>query len=239
MELKNKIALVTGASRGIGKSISIALAEKGAIVIITARDLEELKKTAKEIESLNGRSHIIPADLSDEKQIINMFEQVKKAFGKLDILINNAAVTVTGKLVDFSSKDFDSIINVNLKSVFLCCREALKIMLAQKSGAIINISSNIVYKGGQYQAVYCASKSGVLGLTRSIANEYQKEGILASVIHPGAVDTGMIAQARPDIERSLLMLPRDVTDTVLYVLGLSDRAWVDEIVVRRRAAKPF
>jgi 3-oxoacyl-[acyl-carrier protein] reductase len=239
MELKNKIALVTGASRGIGKSISIALAEKGAIVIISARDLEKLKKTGKEIESLNGRSLIIPADLSDEKQIINMFEQVKKEFGKLDILINNAAVTVTGKLVDFSSKDFDSIINVNLKSVFLCCREALKIMLAQKSGAIINISSNIVYKGYPYQAVYCASKCGVLGLTRSIANEYQKEGILVTAIHPGAVDTGMIAQARPDIESSLLMLPQDVTDTVLYVLGLSDRAWVDELVVRRRAAKPF
>ena len=239
MELKNKIALVTGASRGIGKSISIALAKKGAVVVLVARNLEKLKQTGEEIKSFGSRSLIIPADLADEKQIMDVFENVKKEFGRLDILINNAAVTKTGKLIDFCCSDYDKIMNINLKAVYLCCQQALRIMVPQKSGVILNISSNIVYKGYPYQAIYCASKSGVLGLTRSIANEYQKEGILASVIHPGAVDTGMIAQARPDIEKSLLMLPKDVTDTVLYLLSLSDRAWVDEIVIRRRAAKPF
>ncbi|MBN1298243.1 MAG: SDR family oxidoreductase [Actinobacteria bacterium] len=239
MDLKGKVAVVTGASMGIGKSISIALAQKGASVMLAARNIEKLKQAKEEIASSGGSSIIIPADLTDESQIIALFKKVRDEFGRLDILINNAGVTVTGKFVDFNLKDFDSIINVNLKAVYLCCREALKIMLPLKSGAIINISSNIVYKGYPYQAVYCASKSGVLGLTRSIANEYHSEGILVTAIHPGAVDTGMATQARPDIESSLLLLPKDVADTVLYILGLSERAWVDEIVIRRRAAKPF
>jgi len=125
VELKNKIAIVTGASRGIGKSISIALAKKGAVVVLVARNLEKLKQTGEEIKSFTGRSLIIPADLADEKQIMDMFAQVKKEFGRLDIVINNAAVTKTGKLIDFCCSDYDKIMNINLKAVYLCCQQAL------------------------------------------------------------------------------------------------------------------
>ena len=239
MELKNKIALVTGASRGIGKSISIALAKKGAVVVLVARNLEKLKQTGEEIKSFGGRSLIIPADLADEKQIMDVFENVKKEFGRLDILINNAAVTKTGKLIDFCCSDYDKIMNINLKAVYLCCQQALQIMVPQKSGIILNISSNVVSKGYPEQSIYSASKCGVSGITRSIANEHQGDGILAALIHPGAVDTELATQARPDIDRSLLIHPDDIADTVLYMLGLSDNAWVDEITIRRRAAKPF
>jgi 3-oxoacyl-[acyl-carrier protein] reductase len=239
MVLKGKIAIVTGASMGIGKSISIALAREGASVLLAARTVEKLEETKREIDSFNGSSIIVRTDLSDKAQILKLFEKAKLEFGRLDILVNNAAITVTGKLVDFDPEDFDRIIDINLKAVYLCCQEALKIMVPQKNGVIINISSNVVYKGYPEQSIYSASKCGVLGITRSIANEHQQDGISVAIIHPGAVDTELAAQARPDIDRSLLIRPEDIADTILYLLNLSGNAWVDEIIVRRRSAKPF
>ena len=239
MELEGKIALVTGASMGIGKSISIALAREGAVVLIAARTLAKLKETKKEIESFGGKAFIIRTDLAEQRQIEVLFENIKKEFGRLDIIINNAAITVTGKLIDFSTEDFDRLINVNLKAVYLCCQHALRIMVPQKSGLIINISSNVVYKGYPAQSIYSATKSGVLAITKSIANEHQQDGISVAIIHPGAVDTVLATQARPDIDRKLLIRPEDIADTVLYMLKLSDTAWVDEIIVRRKSAKPF
>jgi len=239
MELNGKVAIVTGASMGIGKTISIALAKQGASVALAARTMEKLEETKKEIDSFNGRSIIVRTDLGEEAQILNLFKKTEKEFGRLDILINNAGVTVTGKLIDFSPKDFDRIININLKAVYLCCQQALKIMVPQKNGVIINISSNVVYKGYPEQAIYSGSKCGVLGITKSIANEHHKDGISVAIIHPGAVDTRLATQARPDIDRSLLIHPEDIADTVLYMLKLSDNAWVDEMIIRRRSAKPF
>lgn len=239
MELEGRIALVTGASMGIGKSISIALAREGITVVITARTLEKLKETKNEIESFGGKAFIVRADLGEQEQIADLFRNIKREFGRLDIMINNAAVIVKGKLIDFAPDDFDRIININLKAVYLCCQQALKIMVPQKSGIIINISSNVAYKGYPEQSIYSASKSGVLAITKSIANEHQQDGISVAIIHPGAVDTGLATQARPDIDRKLLILPADVTATVIYMLKLSETAWVDEIIIRRRSAKPF
>jgi 3-oxoacyl-[acyl-carrier protein] reductase len=239
MELDGKIALVTGASMGIGKSISIKLAREAAVIVIAARTLEKLEETKKEIESFGGKAFIICTDLAEQRQIDDLFENIKREFGRLDIIINNAAITVTGKLIDFAQEDFDKLINVNLKAVYLCCQHALKIMVPQKSGIIINISSNVVYKGYPEQSIYSATKSGVLAITKSISNEHQQDGISVAIIHPGAVDTGLATQARPDIDRKLLIRPEDIADTVLYMLKLSDTAWVDEIIVRRRSAKPF
>lgn len=238
MDLNNKVAIVTGASKGIGRSISIFLAKQGVKVVLAARTKEKLEETQNIITSFKGTSIIVPTDISKDNEIINLFKITKKEFGRLDILINNAGTVVRGKLVDFSTNDYDKIMNVNLKGVFICCQQALKIMIPQKSGFIINIGSNAVFKNYPEQGAYAASKHGIVGITKTIANEVQHYGIHTALIHPGAADTELISQARPDLGRSALIPPDDIAKTVLYMLQLSDNSWVDEIYLRRRTAKP-
>jgi len=239
MDLQNKIALITGASRGIGQNISYSLAEKGVHVIITARTESQLLEVKKNINSKGGKATAIPADLSKKEDILNLFDEVNKRFGKLEILINNAGIGVFGKLVDFPIEDFDKIMNVNLRAVYLCCQQALKIMIPARNGHIINISSVVGVKGYPNQTAYTASKHAVMGLTKSLAAEIQEYGICVSVILPGGVDTEFTRQARPDLDRSILIPPSDISNTVLYLLCLSNNAMVDEIYIRRRTNKPF
>ena len=239
IDLQNKIALITGANRGIGQNISYSLAEKGVHVIITARTESQLLEVKKNINSKGGKAAAIPADLSEKEDILNLFDEVNKRFGKLEILINNAGIGLFGKLVDFPIEDFDKIMNVNLRAVYLCCQQALKIMIPARNGHIINISSVVGVKGYPSQTAYTASKHAVMGLTKSLAAEIQEYGICVSVILPGGVDTEFARQVRPDLDRSILIPPSDISNTVLYLLGLSGNAMVDEIYIRRRTNKPF
>ena len=177
MNLNHKVAIVTGASKGIGRSISMFLAKQGVKVTLAARTIEKLKEIQSIITSFKGTSITVPTDISKENEITNLFKITKKEFGRLDILINNAAIVIKGKLVEFSTSDYDKIMNVNLKGVFICCQQALKIMIPQKSGYIINIVSNAVFKNYPEQGVYTASKHGIVGITKTIANEVQHYGI--------------------------------------------------------------
>jgi len=239
MNLKDKVVLVTGASKGIGKNISITLAKEGAITVLAARNKEMLIKTQEEIQLSGGSALAIPTDISKEKEVINLFSKIKDQFGKLDILVNNAAIAITGRMVDFSLKDYDKIMQTNLRGLFVCCQEALKIMLPRKSGYIINISSVVGFKGYAEQSAYTASKHGVMGITKSLAAEVYKDGIYVCAILPGGVDTELAWYARPDIDRSILISPQDIADTVMYLLHLSDTAWVDQIYIHRKTAQPF
>ncbi|MHB1254373.1 MAG: SDR family oxidoreductase [Candidatus Humimicrobiaceae bacterium] len=239
MNLNDKVVVITGASKGIGKNISTALAKEGAITVLVSRNKETLEKTHEEILSLGGKALAIPADISKEEEILNLFSKIKDRFGRLDILINNAATIITGKLVDFSLKDFDKMMQTNLRGLYICCQQALRIMLPQKSGYIINISSVAGFKGYAEQSAYTASKHGVMGITKSLAAEVYKDGIFVSAILPGGVDTELAWYARPDIDRSILISPQDIADTVLYLLRLSDTAWVDQIYIHRKTAQPF
>lgn len=239
MNLKDKVVVITGASKGIGKNISTALAKEGAITVLVSRNKETLEKTHEEILSLGGKALAIPADISKEEEILNLFSKVKDRFGRLDILINNAATIITGKLVDFSLKDYDKMMQTNLRGLYICCQQALRIMLPQKSGYIINISSVAGFKGYAEQSAYTASKHGVMGITKSLAAEVYKDGIFVSAILPGGVDTELAWYARPDIDRSILISPQDIAATVLYLLRLSDTAWVDQIYIHRKTAQPF
>lgn len=239
VELKNQVALVTGASRGMGRSISLALAEAGVHVILAARNEDRLQKVKEEIIVKGGLATSLKTDISVEQEIISLFETIKENCGRLDIVVNNAGIGIWGKLVDFAIEDFDKLINVNLRSMYICCQQALKMMIPAGSGFIINLSSVVGFKGYVNQSAYTATKHGVMGLTKSLAAEVQEHGICVSAILPGGVDTDFIGAARPDLDRSILIPPEDIAKTVLFMLSLSDRTMVDQIYIRRRTGTPF
>jgi NAD(P)-dependent dehydrogenase (short-subunit alcohol dehydrogenase family) len=238
-DLHNTVALVTGAGRGIGRSISLALAEAGAFVVLTARTSQQLEKVKDVIKEQGGRAAVIPADMAVENDINELFDKIRNEFGQLDVLINNAGIGIYGEVVDFPVESFDKICAVNLRGTFLCCQQAMKLMIPRKSGYIINISSVVGFKGYQSQAAYSASKHGVMGITKSLAVEAQPYGIRVSAILPGGTDTELIRIARPDINPDDLIQLEDIDQTVLFLLSLSDRAAIDQIYIRRRKAAPF
>ena len=239
-DLKDKVVLVTGASRGIGKAISIAVAQSGAEVILVARDEEKLKQVKEEINHFKGKAVVIKADFSKENEVIQLFEQIKKKYQRLDVLINNAGVASFGNTEDFPIEEFDKIMNVNIRSVFLACQKAIKLMKEKNSGYIINISSVVGFKGYNEQCAYGISKHGVMGLTKSLAVELQEQNIRVSAILPGGVYTDMVGDARPDLDISVLIDPKEIAHTILYLLSLWDtNAAVDQIYIRRNKSKPF
>jgi 3-oxoacyl-[acyl-carrier protein] reductase len=239
VDLKGHHALVTGGSRGIGRSISKALAEAGAHVILTARNRERLQRVEKEIRGAGGRASVIPADLSIEGDVLSLFDRIKENFEKLDILVNDAAIGLYGDLVDFPMEDFDRIMQLNVRGTYLCCQQAMKIMVPLKHGYIINLSSVVGFKGYPNQSAYTASKHAIMGFTKSLAVEAQKHNIHVSAIQPGAVETDLAFEARPDLDSSILIKPEDIASCVIFLLSLSERAWIDQIYVRRRNGTPF
>ena len=178
MKLKDKVAIVTGGGTGIGKAISLGFAKEGADVVIAARRLELLEKTAKEIESLGGRSLAIKTDISKKSDVKNMIDLTVKQFGKLDILVNNAAAYPAAPFLDMDEDLWDLVIDVILKGTFFCCQSALKQMVQQKSGRIININSGQARSGEVILLDhYVAAKGGVMSLTRVLAEEFGPLGI--------------------------------------------------------------
>jgi len=239
VDLSGQSALVTGAGRGIGRAIGSALASAGARVFLAARTTDQLESAAREIQQDGGTAVPVPTDLSNEEDIRLLFQRISDRTGGLDILVNNAGVGVFGPLAEFSSSDFDKVMRVNTKATFLCCQQAMRLMIPKRKGYIINISSVVGFKGYPNQAAYTASKHAVMGLTKSLAVEAQEHGIRVSAVLPGGVDTKMIAEARPDLDPKILLQPEDIAHTVLYLLSLSDRAAVDQIYIRRRGSQPF
>jgi 3-oxoacyl-[acyl-carrier protein] reductase len=241
-DLRGQVALVTGGSRGIGREISHALGAVGAQVVIAARKEAEIAVVVDEIAAAGGRAAALPADLTKEADVAALFSRLQDRFGRLDVLVNDAAISPqAGPMVDVSTEDLDAVLALNLRGAFLCCREAVKIMMVQRSGYIINISSASGVRGYVNQAAYCASKHGLMGLTKVLAMEGQEYGIRVSVILPGAVDTPMISAGRPDLamQSSVLLQPDDIARSVLFLLALPKRAAVDQIYLRRSASQPF
>lgn len=239
LNLCDKTAVVTGAGRGIGRAIALMLGRVGACVVATARTESEIEAVAGEINSAGGRARAAVMDISKEEDIKGLFRSVEDDSHRLDVLINNAGVGLFGKLADFETDDLDRLYAVNLRGTFLCCREAMRIMIPQTSGYIINVSSVVGLKGYPEQSGYTAMKHGVMGLTKSLAVEAQKHGIRVSAILPGGVDTDLVRHARPDLGHDVLMQPEDIAQGVEYLLSLSPRAAVDQIYIRRQNSKPF
>jgi 3-oxoacyl-[acyl-carrier protein] reductase len=189
--IEQRVAIVTGASRGIGRAIASRLAADGRLVILTARTLEALDETRRDIESAGGKAEVRACDVGNGEALTAMIEEVASTHGRLDIMINNAGITRDGLILRMSDKDFDDVINVNLRSAFVACRAAARPMMRGRFGRIVNIGSVTGLVGNAGQANYAAAKAGLVGLTKTIAKELGSKGITANLIAPGFVETDM------------------------------------------------
>jgi 3-oxoacyl-[acyl-carrier protein] reductase len=204
MLLKDKRAFITGGSQGIGKACALVLAEAGADVAIGGRVPEKLNKVAEEIQGLGRKVLPVVVDVTHAGQIREAFSRVNSEFGRLDILVNNAGITKDGLLLRMKMEEWDLVLESNLKSVFLCTQEAIKIMLRQRYGRIINISSVVAQTGNTGQANYVASKAGIEGFTKSVAMEVASRNITVNAIAPGFIDTAMTQVLAEPIKTKLL-----------------------------------
>jgi len=189
MRLKDKIALVTGASRGIGRASALALSREGAIVVGAARTRSDLDSLAKEIEAGGGRSLMVETDVTRATSVAACVKKAIEAFGRVDILVNNAGIGGYRPFLQWTEADYDKIMATNTKSTWLFCREVIPRMLEQKGGQIINVASVAGLQGYASEAIYCASKFAQLGLTQALDREFWQQGIKVSAVCPGGVET--------------------------------------------------
>ena len=237
--LAGKVAIVTGASRGIGKAISLALAKEAATVIVAARAIDKMNETAKLVTAAGGKAQIIPTELTDERSIKNLVKATGERFGRLDILINNAGITHSAKLEETSTEDWDRCQQINTRAPFILCREALPLLKKAEAAYIINIASVVGVKGYPLQSAYTASKHALRGMTISLAEELKGSNIRVHLICPGGVDTELVQNVRPDIKKQDLMQPEEIAELVLYLLTHKGNAVVDELHIRRAASSPW
>ncbi len=209
--LKEKVALVTGASQGIGRATALALAEAGAKVAVAARSADKLAALVSEIAAAGGEALGVPMDVANAEQVKNAFQQVLAKFGRLDILVNNAAITRDTLALRMKLEDWDAVLRTNLTGAHLCIQQALGAMLRQRSGRIINLASVVAETGNAGQANYVASKAGLIGLTRAIAVEVASRSITVNAVAPGFIETPMtdpLSQELKDKLKSLIPLGR-------------------------------
>ncbi len=202
--LTDKVALVTGASRGLGKAIAVALAKEGASLALIARSTEVLQGTLDEIRALGSVAEPYALDVSDGAAVEAVVEKITAQFGHIDVLVNNAGVTRDGLLMRMSSEAWDTVINTNLKGAFNFTKPVGRQMVKQRSGRIINISSVIGLMGNAGQANYAASKAGLIGFSKSVAREFASRGITCNVVCPGFIETDMTKDLSEDLRKKLL-----------------------------------
>lgn len=226
-ELEGKAVVVTGGSKGIGKDIALTFAELNANVTITGRDEKVLNDAVRELQVFNPKCIGISGDLSELSVIQHLIESVVATFGTIDVLVNNAGVNIAKPAMDVTESDWDTVLDLNLKSVFFSSREAARHMLAQKSGKIINIASQMAFVGYYNRAAYCASKGGLVQLTKALAVEWAEYGITVNAVAPTFIETELTANMftdkvfKQDVENRILLnglaKPKDISGAVLYL----------------------
>jgi 3-oxoacyl-[acyl-carrier protein] reductase len=232
MSLKGHVALVTGAGRGIGKAISIALAAQGATVILVSRTVSELESVREEIRSDGGTAEVMRVDVTQEREIRGLFESVKNRFGRLDVLVNNAGIGRFVNVRDMSVDDFDQMWSLNVRGLFLCTQQAIQLMEAQKGGMIVNISSLAGKNSFVGGAGYAATKWALMGFSKCLMLEERQFNIRVVTICPGSVDTSFSGNDASSERSGKILSPQDVADTVVAAVLMPPRAMVSEIDIR-------
>ncbi len=225
MMLENQAALVTGGGKGIGRSIALALAHEGADVVVNDIDREAAENTSEEIKALGRESMVVLADISQSSEVEEMVKTVLQRFKRIDILINNAGITRDGLLLRMKENDWDAVMSINLKSVYLCTKAVMRTMMKQRSGRIINLASVVGVMGNAGQSNYAASKAGVIGFTKSTAKELAPRGITVNAVAPGFIATEMTEKLSDEVKQEFLNkiplnkagTPEDVAHVVRFL----------------------
>jgi len=238
-ELSGKIAVVTGAGRGLGRAISIALGQQASTVVLAGRDEGKLAETSKEIIATGGKAVIYTVDMEIEESILSLVREVESRFGKLDILINNAGITHSADFEDTTTQAWDKCMRINARGPFILCREAMRLLKKAEQGYIINISSVVGIKGYVKQAAYSASKHAIRGMSIALSNELAGTNVRVHVLCPGGIDTAMASKVRPDINKDELIGPEEISELVVYLVTHKGNAVIDEFHIRRASAGPW
>ena len=234
--LKDKVAIVTGSSSGIGKAIALRFGAEGANVVVTARRMALCEQTVAQITQSGGAAWAIQTDVADERQVERLIEETVKRYGRLDILVNNAGVIAGGRLAETTTKSFDEVMNVNVRGTFFCCRAGFKQMKKQCGGIIINMSSVAGVQAWAGTGTYSASKHGIMALTKSLADEGRPHHIRVSAICPGGVADDLVDAPPEEILRSEKIDPFDIAETAVYLATLGKYSAVHQIVIDRLGA---
>ena len=238
-QLGGKVAVITGASRGIGRAIAVALAGQGASLVLAARDREALDETAKNVAKAGGEAMVVPVEMTDEGSLKNLIRAAGDHFGRIDILVNNAGITHSAILAETTTADYDRCMAINARGPYILCREAIPWLGKMGRGYIINISSVVGVKGYPLQTAYGASKHALRGMSIALAEELKDENIRVHVICPGGVDTEMVTRVRPDIKKGDLIEPQEIAELVVYLVTHRGNAVMDEIHLRRSTSGPW
>lgn len=229
--LRDRTALVTGASRGIGRATALALATQGAKVVVNyARSQEAAQAVVSEITAAGGEAVAIGADVSQADEVDSLIQETQKKFGQIDVLVNNAGITRDTLLLRMKPEDWQAVIDLNLTGVFLCTRAVSKIMLKQRSGRIINITSVAGQMGNPGQANYSAAKAGVIGFTKTVAKELASRGVTVNAVAPGFIDTDMTSNVKSEIVKFIPLgrygKPEEVAGTIAFLAADPAAAYV-------------
>ena len=229
VSIENKVAVVTGSGRGIGRAIAIELGRLGAQVILAARSRNELEETARMI---GKNASVVPTDVRRKDDLQRLFEQTTTALGPVDVLVNAAGLGIFGPVIDFTDEGFEILIQTNLRGIFFASRFVLPSMIERKQGHIINIASIAGKVGSANRAVYCASKFGVVGFTESLAEEVRQHGVRVSVICPGSTDTRFSPSETSGKSRERMLQPEDIAHAVRMIVTQEPNSFVSEIIMR-------
>ena len=225
------MALVTGAGRGIGRAVALAFAHEGATVGLAARTAAELDAVAREIEGAGGRALVLPADVRQEAAVAALVQRVLDAYGRIDVLVAAAGTAAFGPLVETTPPAWDEMMAVNLRAPFLCCRAVLPAMMAQRSGTIIVIGSVATSRTLSGSSAYTASKYGLLGLARVLAEEMRPHGVRVGVLSAGAVDTALWNAVSSPPDRTRMLRPEQVAQAALLMAAQAPNATLEEITL--------
>ena len=237
--LKGKIALITGASGGIGSCIARRFAQDGISLALLGRSKEKLAATAASIREYGVETLLLPGDLLDDAYLEDCFAAVKERFGGLDILVNNAGIALSRSFEETTMAEFDRIMALNARVPYLACHLALPLLRCSECASILNIASVVAHKGYPLQSAYAASKHALAGFTKSLASEVYREDIRVPLISPGGVFTDMVRIARPDLTGEDMILPEDIAEIAAFFIEHRTNAVIDEICVHRSGKEPF